>query len=252
MNTNDIIERLWADPEDTSPDLVAALAANPELLAQQQAAHEFNVRLKLGMHSVSADPALRMKLLQIPEQQENLVVADLSVAPPALAASNDSIWRRALPVAACLIVVLGLVLYFRPDMNLELEKEIFAHVYGEERFLNSEQQIPLSEVNARMENVVGAHLLTSADTKNLDVTFAKDCWIANGKAMHLIVKGQTGAVTMLMIPGSVATSEFKIADERFRGIVLPTAAGTLVVIGNKQEPIEEYRKLMSANLDWEY
>jgi hypothetical protein len=257
MNTNEIIERLWANPEDTSDDLVAALAGNPQLVAEQKNARDFNTRLRQGMHSVNADAALRQKLLQLPEQaeraEENLVVADVSVAPAALVAGNDSIWRRILPVAACLILVVGLVIYFRPDLNVELENEIFAHVYAEERFLDGETAIPLNEVNARMENVLGAHLLTSADTKKLNVTFAKDCWIAKGKAMHLIVKGKTGAVTMIMIPGSVASSEFNISDERFRGVVSPTTGGgTLVVIGNKQEPIEEYRKLLSTNLDWEY
>jgi hypothetical protein len=253
MNTNEIIERLWANPDDTSAELIAALAANPQLVAEQKTARDFNTRLRQGMHSVNADAALRQKLLQLPDQTENLVIADVSVAPAALVAGNDNIWRRILPVAACLILVFGLVFYYRPDLNVELENEIFAHVYAEERFLNGDTAIPLNEVNARMENVLGAHLLTSADTKKLNVTFAKDCWIAKGKAMHLIVQGQTGAVTMIMIPASVASSEFNISDEHFRGVVSPTTGGgTLVVIGNKQEPIEEYRKLLSTNLDWEY
>jgi hypothetical protein len=252
MNTNDIIERLWADPEDASDDLLAALAAHPELRAEQLAAREFNARLTRGFHSVNADAALRLKLLHIPEQEANMVVADVSVAPPAMAAGNDSVWRRALPVAACLFLILGLVLYFRPDLNIELEKELFAHVYAEEFLLDGKTQVPLAEVNARMDEVVGAHLMTTAETKNLDVTFAKDCWIAKVKAMHLILKGKAGPVTMIMLPSSVASSEFNIADERFRGIVTPTPGGTLVVIGNKQEPIEEYRKLMTTNLDWEY
>ncbi len=252
MNTNEIIERLWADPEDVSDDLLAAIAANPELRAEQQAARAFNSRLKLGMHSVSADAALRSKLLQVPDQDANLVVADVSVTPALMAAGNDSMWRRALPVAACLFLILGLVLYFRPDLNLELENELLAHVYSEEFLFSNQNQIPLAEVNARMDEVVGAHLLTTADTKNLKVTFAKDCWIAKAKAMHMIVKGKAGPVTMIMFPSSIAASEFNIADERLRGVVTPTAGGTLVVIGNKQEPIEEYRKLMSTNLDWEY
>ena len=252
MNTNEIIERLWADPEDASSDLLAALAANPQLLAEQQAARDFNARLKLGLQAVNADAALRLKLLQLPEHEDNLVVADLSVASSALTASNDSIWRRALPVAASLLLVLGLVLYYRPDLNLELENEIFAHVYSEEHFFDSKADISLIEVNVRMEDVLGAHLLTTADTEHLGVRYADDCWIAKEKSMHLIVKGKTGAITLIMIPSSVASSEFNITDQRFRGIVTPTAGGTLVVIGNKEEPIEEYRKLLSANLDWEY
>lgn len=252
MNMNDIIERLWADPDDASDELSAALAANPQLRAEQQAARAFNAKLKSGLQAVNADAALRQRLLQLPDLEANMVVADVSVAPPVMA-SNDSVWRRALPVAACLLIILGLVLYFRPDLNLELEKELFAHVYAEEfLFSNQANQIPLPEVNARMDEVVGAHLLTTADTKNLKVTFAKDCWIAKVKAMHMIIKGKTGPVTMIMMPSSVASSEFNIADERLRGVVTPTSGGTLVVIGNKQEPIEEYRKLMSTNLDWEY
>src|SRR5688500_8618724 len=114
MNTNEIIERLWADPEATSADLVAALASNPQLIAEQNAARDFNAALKLSMHSVTADAALRTKLLQIPAQEADVVDADLSIPSPVLAASNDSIWRRALPLAACLILILGLVLYYRP------------------------------------------------------------------------------------------------------------------------------------------
>jgi hypothetical protein len=252
MNTNEIIERLWADPEDNVADLVAALAANPELLAEQQAARNFNARLKLGMHSVHADAALHLKLLQIADQDDNLADADVSLVPPAITASNDSIWRRALPVAACLMLVLSLVLYYRPDLNVELEHEIFAHVYGEQRFLDNKADISLSEVNTKMDDVLGTHLQNSAAIKNLAVRFADDCWIANAKALHLIVKGETGPVTLIMIPGSVAASEFKIADERFRGIVTPTSGGTLVILGNQQEPIEDYRRLMATNLDWEY
>src|SRR5688500_3964671 len=146
MNTNEIIERLWADPEDTSAELVAAVAGNPELFAEQKIARDFNMRLKQGMHSVNADAALRQKLLQLPEQagraegsaEESLAVADVSVAPAALVAGNDNIWRRILPVAACLILVFGLVFYYRPDLNVELENEIFAHIYAEERFLDGE------------------------------------------------------------------------------------------------------------------
>ncbi len=193
--------------------------------------------------SVSAPAELRQKLLQVS-------------ALPAQAA-NDSLFRRILPVAACLAVALGITLWTTNDQHeaLEdaLEKEIFAHMYLEGQLDNATASvIPLSAVNDRMEQVMGAHLEMSEAVSDLQVTFAKDCWVAQQVAFHLIMKGKTGAVTVMMIPSESKDAEFDISDERFNGLVTPTDGGYLVVVGNKQEPIAEYRNLLSRNLGWEY
>ena len=89
-------------------------------------------------------------------------------------------------------------------------------------------------------------------TDGLEVTFAKDCYIAKQRAMHLVVKGKTGPVNVVMIPSQVVKSEMKISDKRFNGLVTPASGGTLVIIGNKQEPISAYRDQLASSLKWEY
>lgn len=202
---------------------------------------ELDELIRRELLSVSAPAELRQKLLQ-PEQLK---------PAPAFGAANDSVFRRLLPVAASLVAALGIAFWTINDSHAALEEEILTHIYQEGQLDNADAAlIPLNTVNARMESWMGAHLeVADADLK---VTFAKDCWVAKQMAFHLIMQGKTGAVTVMMIPGEDQHAEFNISDEQYSGLVTPTDGGYLVVVGNKQEPIAEYRNLLSSKLEWEY
>jgi hypothetical protein len=161
------------------------------------------------------------------------------------------VFRRLLPVAASFVAAMGIALWTLNDSHAALAEEIFTHMYQEGQLDNAGATlIPLNTVNARMESWMGAHLdLADADMK---VTFAKDCWVAKQMAFHMIMQGKNGAVTVMMIPGKDQHDEFNISDAQYSGLVTPTDGGYLVVVGNKQEPIAEYRNLLSSKLDWEY
>jgi hypothetical protein len=207
---------------------------------------ELDDLIRRELLSVSAPADLRQKLL-LPEQLKPRTT-------PWFGAANDSLYRRLLPVAASLVAALGIAFWTTNDSHAALEEEIFTHVYQEGQLDNANAAlIPLNTVNARMESWMGAHLeTTDAADHDLKVTFAKNCWVAKQMAFHLIMQGKTGAVTVMMIPATGQQEEFDISDERFSGLVTPTDGGYLVVVGNKQEPIAEYRNLLSNKLDWEY
>lgn len=188
---------------------------------------------------------LQQKLLAIPAVA---AAADRQAAP----ASNDSFWRRALPVAACLGLFLVLANRFQPGSNPELEAEILAHVYAEERFLASESHVSLQDVNSRMQERLGAQLQSSPDTEAINVVFAKDCFLAKKLSVHMIVDGDTGPVSLMMIPAHVVERETAISDARFSGTITPVAGGTLVVLGNRREPVRKYFDLINDNMKWEY
>jgi hypothetical protein len=211
---------------------------------------ELDELIRRELLSVSAPAELRQKLLQ----PDLLAPRKATVASLFGLSANDGIFRRALPVAACLVIALGVAFWTTDKRHAALEEEIFAHMYLEEGLLDRPQAdlISLPTVNSRMEEVVGAHLEMSEAVEKLEVTFAKDCWVAKKIGFHLVMKGEKGAVTVMMIPSKDKDVEFNISDSRFDGLVTPTDGGYLVVVGNKQEPIAEHRNLLSGNLDWEY
>lgn len=207
---------------------------------------ELDDLIRRELLSVSAPADLRQKLLQ-PELLKPR-------ATPWFRAANDNLFRRLLPVAASLVAALGIAHWTVNDSHAALEKEIFTHMYQEGQLDNANAAlIPLNTVNARMESWMGAHLeARDAAARELKVTFAKDCWVAKQMAFHLIMQGKTGAVTVMMIPAKDRYEEFSISDAQYSGVVTPTDGGYLVVVGNKQEPIAEYRNLLSSEIEWEY
>jgi hypothetical protein len=214
--------------------------------------NELDELIRRELLSVSAPAELRQKLLQ-PELLAPRARGWFGVV--ATNGANDSVFRRLLPVAASLVIALGIA-FWSTDFSAgrdALADEIFSHIYLEGQLDNANAAIiPLATVNTRLENWMGAHL-DEADMEDLKVTFAKDCWVAKQMAFHMIMKGETGAITVMMIPNEGgAASEFNISDDTYSGLVTPTDGGYLVVIGNKREPLTAYRNLLSGKLEWEY
>jgi hypothetical protein len=210
---------------------------------------DFDQLLASVMKAPTPPAGLQQKLLAIPAQAET---ADRQSTLASMAASNDSIWRRALPVAACLGAFLLLAYRFQPAPNAALEAEILAHVYAEERFFANSEHITLQDVNARMEKSIGARLEASPATEALDVHLARDCWLAQAVTMHLILDGDTGPVSVMMIPSDAAEQESTFSDSRFTGTITPIDGGTLVVMGNRQEPVGKYFNLINDHMQWDY
>lgn len=207
---------------------------------------QFDRLLERVLRAPEPSTSLQQQLLAVPDQAE---AADRR-APDA---ANDPLWRRALPVAACLALFMLMAYQFQPARNSDLEQEILRHVYAERQFLESRSaSIPLAEVNARMERMIGAHIESSPATEALDVHFAKDCWVAKAVTMHLIINGDTGPVSLMMIPQKVVEKTTTIADSRFAGTITPVDGGTLVVLGNRQEPVGKYFNIFTDNVKWDY
>lgn len=198
-----------------------------------------------------APPAdLEAKLLAVAAQEPAVEAVDPRIQ--AAAAANDSLWRRILPAAAVMAVLLFIAWRYEPVQNPVLAREILTHVYAEEKFLESSNRIALNEVNDRMSSRIKAHLEASPATEALEVRFAKDCFVSKQTTMHLIITGETGPVSVMMMPGKIVEKVTAVDDDRFSGTITPVGNGTLIVLGNHREPIGKYTRLVQDNLQWEY
>lgn len=211
---------------------------NDNPFSQQDQA--FQDQLEQSLRSINAPQGLHERLMQIPTDSAREV-----------ARGGRFLWR-ALPVAAVLLLALGFGLLFQPEADPLLAREILAHIYLEDNTLSDGTVLPGHEVEARMLPVLGEHMPPSGATEALAVSFAKDCMISKQRGMHLVVKGETGPVNLMVLPGRLVARETAIGDDRFAGLMTPASGGTLVVVGNKREPIARYRDLLVRNLRWEY
>jgi len=245
MNDQQFIERAHANPHDESPDFLDAIAQGSERQELVASLKKFDAALSSGLKAVSAPETLKNTLLNISEETIN---PDTSQA-----AANDSFWRRNARYAAGFIVALGVLAAVIQNPSNAWEDMIFSHIYSEISFLDDNTPITLSEVNGVMKNLVGTDFITSAEMDSLEINVTKDCWVdlENGiQGVHLVMKGNAGPVTVMVIPNTPVDREMTIADERFSGLVSPGPGGNLVVVGEKNEAIQQYSTMLAANINW--
>jgi hypothetical protein len=243
MTDQDFLERLFANPADSSAAFVAAWKGNPERQRQREEVLRMEQMIQLELDSVPFPEHLHQKLLD----------SWAAAAPPAgtrSAANDGSFLRRGLLVAACLVVAVGIIWSDQTSRRAALVDQVFEHVYRESAYLEQEDALPFADVNTILTNIVGAEFLPTPEMLAQKLTFADDCEIDKVRGFHMVMKGRYGAVTVFVIPNSPVRSGFNFNDERFQGMVLPTDTGNLVVVGEQQEPIQEYRSLITNNLRW--
>jgi len=241
LSEQEFAEALGADPRHVPAPL------SPARYAQWLAAQDMETQLESSMRNITAPVDLSMRLLAIADAP-----GETGVFPATTSANESIFWQRLLPTAAILMLAIGIGWYYQLDSTLSLQDDLFGHLYAEEPYYPPNQHYDLADVNAHLETAMGAHLKLNAQTQSMDVTFVKDCLVAKLVGTHLVMQGHEGPVNIIMLPGSVVETETLINDDHFSGLVSPAFGRTLVVIGNKQETIEEYRNLVNSSLEWEY
>ena len=245
MNDQEFFERAHANPFDDAPDFQAAVTDNPERQQLLEQLKNFDTSLKSGLESVSPSANLQQALLDIPEG---------SLHPDTdISAANDSFWRRNFQYAAVLLVAVGVIAIFQQGSTNPMESVVFNHIYSELDFLDDDTPLTLDEVNAIMDQRVGTAFSNSADIESLNINVAEDCWVdfENGvRGVHMVLAGNVGAVTVMVIPNTPVEEEITIADERFAGLISPTPGGNLVVVGEKEESLSMYSNMLAANINW--
>ncbi len=245
MDDQLFLERAHANPHDDSAEFILAASENPARQTLLENLKALDERLESGLGSVSAPDHLKQALLDIPEG---------SLHPDTQAVSaNDSFWRRNFQYAAGLVVAVGVIALMLPGKDSPLEEVVMRHLYSEMAFLEDDTPVSMSFVNNLMTSSLGTGFLQSPEMENIEIDVSQDCWVdfQNGvKGVHMVMKGNVGQITVMVIKNQPLAREIAISDERFEGIITPTPGGNLVVIGEKDESIQQYSSMLAANINW--
>ena len=234
MNCKDYKEAMTADPgfEDESGHVdscASCQAYSAEILALDEriaAAMELNV------------PALKMpELPEIETEKVVSLVARRSMPKP--------VWF-ALAATVLLAVFVGIR---TPDMGLmegTLEEQVLAHVDHEPRALRV-TSTPVSD--SRLAEVVPEDLAAMNHDAGL-ITYAQSC-IINGKAIpHLVIQGEYGPVTILLMPEERISAAKSLDGVNIQGVILPVGNGSIAIIGNREEQLDRIKQNVLDSVTW--
>jgi len=57
-------------------------------------------------------------------------------------------------------------------------------------------------------------------------------------------------VSVIVINNSPVSVEYSFHDDRFNGIVVPMGEGNMVLVGERNEDLEQYKTLFADSIDW--
>lgn len=176
---------------------------------------------------------------ELPDVDEN--VATL----PVRRRSKAPIW-----FAVAATVVLGLSIALRMSPMFEeyetLADEVLAHLDHEPGALRV-TEVPVSD--RRLKRAVPASLAVF-DREATLITYANPCIINGKRVPHLVIQGQHGPVTILLMPEEKVDETTPLDGNAVHGVILPVGDGSIAIIGPREELLGPIQENVRASLTW--
>ncbi len=153
-------------------------------------------------------------------------------------------WLVSLALVAGVTAAVGLTTTLsQPGQGLA--KDLIAHVEQEPQALMSQLEVSHARLGMALR-AVGIAL----DGDIGQVTYAGLCRVRNGLGVHLVVAGQSGPITVLILPTERLEAARTFEQGHHRGIVIPGDRGSVAVVGHPNEPLQPIAYGVNRALRW--
>ncbi len=182
--------------------------------------------------------------LKLPELP--LVDSDNVVSLPARKPFARPAWY-ALAASVMLAVVIGVRMFGIGVSHESLAAEVVAHLDHEPYSLKP-STTPVSD--RRLGAVVPADVASMDHSAGL-ITYAQSC-VINGKTVpHLVIQGERGPVTILLMPEERISKAVPLDGENIHGVIVPVGDGSIAIIGAREERLERIEKSVVSSVRWD-
>ena len=130
--------------------------------------------------------------------------------------------------------------------NQALADEILAHLDMEQGAL---RVTDVAVSNERLGRVV------SSDVAEMDhsagvISYAQSCKINGREVPHLVIQGERGPVTILLMPEEKVSAAQSVSGDNINGVILPVGSGSIAIIGERDEDLEKIQKSVLKSVTW--
>ena len=127
-----------------------------------------------------------------------------------------------------------------------LEEQVLAHVDNEtSALLPSSTPVSDRQFSRAVPNDIA--------TMNRDVgliTYAESCSINGKDVPHLVIQGAHGPITILLMPHESVARATTLDGVNIKGIILPVGDGSIAIIGDREEQLDQVKKDVLDSVKW--
>ncbi len=234
MNCDDYKKALTADPgfeDETGHAQTCAdcQAYGREILALNE---KIAAAMEIGV------PELKMPAL--PDiDTENVT------ALPARRSFSKPTWF-AVAATVALAVMVGVRMTGTDVAGDTLAEQVLAHV-DHERMALVVSDTPVSD--RRLSWAVPENLATMNHDAGL-ITYAQSCSINGNKVPHLVIQGEHGPITILLMPDEMISETIVLDGVSIQGVILSVGEGSIAIIGEREEQLDRVKENVLSSVAW--
>lgn len=233
MNCRDFRRHLLIDPFSADTAFVSHAAKCEDCADAMRRARDFETKL-------------RTALAEAAESDRSDTTERRAGGPPPTPRFGLAPWF--LGAFALLVLVLGVgsrpwlagwppATGERAATNSPLGAAVLAHIESEAAVLDADPLVPEPALDPLFGSL-GIQVEPAAIDQELrPLRYAARCWIRQGEAVHLVLTGETGPLTLLLMPDERLEAPEPIRSAHFRGLMVPAGSGSLAVIGEPAERV---------------
>ena len=132
-----------------------------------------------------------------------------------------------------------------PDYGT-LAEQVVAHLDFEPKALTVTDEAVSDE---RLYSVVRPAIATLDRNFGL-ITYAMSCKINGREVPHLVIQGENGPDTILLMPHEMVDMAIELSGQSIEGVILPVGDGSIAIIGERGEDLNQLKSRVTDNLKW--
>ena len=152
----------------------------------------------------------------------------------------------AMAATFVLAAVIGVRMVGTDIEHQSLAEQLLAHLDHEPYALRV-TDVPVSD--ARLAAVVPADVAALNHDAGL-ITYAQTCPINGRDFPHLVIQGERGPVTVLLMPHESVAAPESFTGESVKGIILPVGDGSIAIFGERDEALERIERKVLDSVTW--
>lgn len=238
MNDKELEKRIAAEPF-ADIDLSGLSAEN------RQSAEAFREEMQALDGRIAAALAVDVPELDLPELPE---IGDDNVVNMPISNKRRLSAPEWIGIAASflLVAVIGARMFDSGSDFPTLAEEVIAHLDHEPRALQVSSEPVAERRLTRVVNRSGVELDRNVGL----ITYARSC-IINGKAVpHLVMQGESGPITLLLMPGEFVEKAVPLSGVSINGVILPVGDGSIAIVGEREERISRIEEQVVDSVRW--
>jgi hypothetical protein len=239
MNCEDYRKAIAAGPSESVDGGAEHVAACASCRAYRDEMLRLDEKIRAAL-AVDVPP-LRMPDLPPVRDDQNVVSLPRTrrprMTPPA--------WLG-LAAGLVLAVVIGDRMFGPGQTYDSLADEVIAHLDHEPGALRR-VSTPVSERSLRA--VIEDDVEEMNEAIGL-ITYARSCVINGRTVPHLVMQGAAGPITLLLLPDEHVDNAIPLQGENVNGVILPVGDGSIAIIGEREERLDEIEQRVIDSVRW--